>query len=144
MRAQDPGQREIRGGVIWNVVCRPDRVVGESSYCKIMQCVTSCRRSIVWCEHSSNTKQRLSNDCENHAVWSRYKRDDTVQLNHSHSFQLTDLTVCVDLFTHLNYNAILNKCVQGFYHFKLESCRNEYVNYATGYMHNPRWKFRTW
>ncbi len=24
------------------VVCGPDRVVGDSSYCKVMQCVTSC------------------------------------------------------------------------------------------------------
>ncbi len=50
MREQDTGQREVQGGVKWNVVCRADRVVGDSSYCKAMQCVTSCRR----CEHSSN------------------------------------------------------------------------------------------
>ncbi len=36
------------------VVCGPDRVVGDTSYCKVMQCVTSCRRSIMQCEHSSD------------------------------------------------------------------------------------------
>ncbi len=36
------------------VVCGSDRVVGDSSYCKVMQCVTSCRRSIVQYEHSSD------------------------------------------------------------------------------------------
>ncbi len=36
------------------VVYGSDRVVGDSSYCKVMQCVTSCRRSIVQCEHNSN------------------------------------------------------------------------------------------
>ncbi len=54
MREQHTGQKEVRGGVIWNVVCGPDRVVGDSSYCKVMQCVTYCLRSIVQCEHSSN------------------------------------------------------------------------------------------
>ncbi len=32
---------------LWNVVCGPDRVVGDSSYCKVMQCVTSCCQSNV-------------------------------------------------------------------------------------------------
>ncbi len=36
------------------VVCGADRVVGDSSYCKVMQRVTSCRRSIVQCENSSD------------------------------------------------------------------------------------------
>ncbi len=35
------------------VVCGADRVVGYSSYCKVMQCETSCRRSIEQCENSS-------------------------------------------------------------------------------------------
>ncbi len=33
-------------------ICGPDRVVCDSSYCEVMRCVTSCRRSIVQCEHS--------------------------------------------------------------------------------------------
>ncbi len=38
------------------VVCGADRVVGDSSYCKVMQCETSCRRSLT-----SKDGQRLSN-----------------------------------------------------------------------------------
>ncbi len=48
------------------VVCGPDRVVGDSSYCKVMQCVTSCRRSIVQCEHSSDwLLPQIVVQCEN-------------------------------------------------------------------------------
>ncbi len=39
---------------LWNVVCGPHRVIGDSSYCKVMQWVPSCHRSIVQCEHSSD------------------------------------------------------------------------------------------
>ncbi len=39
---------------LWNVVCGPDRVVGDSSYCKVMQCETSCFWSIMQCEQSSS------------------------------------------------------------------------------------------
>ncbi len=53
------GLREVQGEVIWNVVCGPDRVVGDSSYCKVMQCVTSCRRYVMQCEHSSSWMQRV-------------------------------------------------------------------------------------
>ncbi len=36
------------------VVCGSDRVVGDSSYCEIVQCETPCRGSIMQCEHSSD------------------------------------------------------------------------------------------
>ncbi len=85
MTEQDTGKREDWGGIIWNVVCGPDRV-GDSSYCKVIQCVTSCRRFIVQCESSSNWtlpdsradscavwKQQWSDDFENRAVWTRHK-----------------------------------------------------------------------
>ncbi len=77
MRAQDTGQRKVLGGVIWNIVCGPDRVISDSFYYKVMQCVTSCRRSIVQCEHRSNwmlpqtvvqCENKWSEDFENHAV----------------------------------------------------------------------------
>ncbi len=48
------------------VVCGSDRVVGDSSYCKVMQCVTFCRRSIVQCEHNSNWMlPQIVVQCEN-------------------------------------------------------------------------------
>ncbi len=51
---------------LWNVVCGPDRVVSDSFYCKVMQCVTSCRRSIVQCKHSSSWKlPQIVVQCEN-------------------------------------------------------------------------------
>ncbi len=40
------------------VVCGVDRFVGDSSYCKVMQCETSYRRSIVQCENSSDPMTR--------------------------------------------------------------------------------------
>ncbi len=46
------------------VVCGPDRVVGDSSYCKVMQCETSCRRSIVQCENSSDPMTLKIVQCE--------------------------------------------------------------------------------
>ncbi len=68
MREQDTGQWEVRGGVIWNIVCGPNRVVGESSYWKVMQCVTSCRWSIVQRKHSSNWMlPQIAVQCENNS-----------------------------------------------------------------------------
>ncbi len=46
------------------VVCGEDRVVGDSSYCKVMQCETSCRRSIVQCENSSDPMTLKIVQCE--------------------------------------------------------------------------------
>ncbi len=34
------------------VVSGADKVEGDSSYCKVMKCETSCRQSIVQCENS--------------------------------------------------------------------------------------------
>ncbi len=48
------------------VVCRADRVVCNSSYCKVMQCETSCRRSIVQCENNSDWMiPQIVVQCEN-------------------------------------------------------------------------------
>ncbi len=44
------------------------RVVGDSSYCKVMQCVTSCRQSIMQCEHSSDWMlPQIVVQCENNS-----------------------------------------------------------------------------
>ncbi len=46
--------------------CGADRVFGDSSYCKVMQCETSCHRSIVQCEHSSDLMlPQIVVQCEN-------------------------------------------------------------------------------
>ncbi len=50
------------------VVCGPDRVVGDSSYYKVMQCETSCRRYIMQCEHSSDWMlPQIVVQCENNS-----------------------------------------------------------------------------
>ena len=52
--------------LLWNVVCGSDRVVGDSSYCEIVQCESPCRRSIVQCEHSSDWMlPQIVVQCEN-------------------------------------------------------------------------------
>ncbi len=45
-------------------------LVSYSSYCKVMQCETSCRRSIVQCENSSDwTLPQKVVQCENSSDW---------------------------------------------------------------------------
>ncbi len=52
--------------LLWNLVCGSDRVVGDSSYCEIVQCETPCRRSIVQCENSSDWMlPQIVMQCEN-------------------------------------------------------------------------------
>ncbi len=70
MREHDAGQ----GGVIWSIVSGPDSVVGDSSYCKVMPCVTSCLRSIMQCEHSSNwiLPQIVTVNNGDPAVWTQH------------------------------------------------------------------------
>ncbi len=46
------------------VVCEADRVVGDSSFCKVMQCETSCHWSIVQCENSSDPMTLKIVQCE--------------------------------------------------------------------------------
>ncbi len=54
--------------LLWNVVFGSDRVVGDSSYCEIVQCETPCRRSIVQCEHSSDWMlPQIVTHCENNS-----------------------------------------------------------------------------
>ncbi len=77
MTEQDTGKREDWGGIIWNVVCGPDRVFGDSSYCKVIQCVTSCRQFIVQCESSSNWSLPDSR-ADSCAVWKQQWSDDFV------------------------------------------------------------------
>ncbi len=47
-------------------ICGSDRVVGDSSYCEIVQCETPCRGSIVQCEHSRDwILPQIVMQCEN-------------------------------------------------------------------------------
>ncbi len=65
MREQDTGQWEVRGGVIWNIVCGPNRVVGESSYCKVMQVCNLL--SLI--HRATKTQQQLNATPDSRAVW---------------------------------------------------------------------------
>lgn len=60
---------------LWGVVCGPDIVVDDFSYCKIMRCVTPCRQSVMQCAHSRHAvwKEQWSDSFENHAMWTRHK-----------------------------------------------------------------------
>ncbi len=73
----------ITSRVCLAVVCGADRVVDNSSYCKVMQCETSCLRSIVQYENSSdwillqivvqceNSSDPIS-DFKKRGVWTRH------------------------------------------------------------------------
>lgn len=48
----------------WHIVCGADRVVGDSSYCNVMQFVASCRRSIVQWENNGDQTTLKIVQCE--------------------------------------------------------------------------------
>ncbi len=67
-------------------------LVSDSSYCKVMQCETSCRRSIVQCENSSDwTLPQKVVQCENSSDWTLPQK--VVQCENSSDWTLPQIVV---------------------------------------------------